>query len=161
MNTRKRSGRKIKLGDIVEVPLTRGFAYVQYVYCDKKSHGDLVRVFPGKFNKRAKSLDDVVSQQDLYCCFFPVTKAVQLELVEVVGSADIPRRYRKLPASKVYFENIETGEKTWFIFDGKGQRRKTERLSTEEKKYPMRQVLSIQVLVERIENDWLPEHEAD
>lgn len=154
--------RKIKLGDIVEVPLKRAFAYLQYVYCDKKSHGDLVRVLPGKFRTRPASLDDVVTQDELYCCFFPVSNAAQLGLVEVVGSAPIPKRYRSLPAFKGFNENIQTGKKTWFIYDSKSRKgRKVERLSEEEEVYPMREVVSIQVLVTRIEEDWLPEHEAE
>jgi hypothetical protein len=122
---------------------------------------NLIRVLPGKFKTRHNDPSSLATNEDLYCCFFPVTVAVARKLVQVVGRAPVPRQYRTLPSFKMYNENSRTGVKTWFIWNGKAPKAtKVAALSEQEKKYAMEEIVGFPVLVERIERGWLPEHEV-
>lgn len=163
MSKTKRNFRRIVLGDVVEIPLSKGYAYAQYVNCHRKSprHGELIRVFPTLLHAPLSDLGELLTQTELYCCFCPVGIAVSQKMVRIVGNAPVPTRCRKLPHFKSCNKNYETGKKTWFIWDGKATRSvKVDKLSAAEKKYPMKEIVNIPLLVERIEEGWLPEHEV-
>lgn len=164
----KRLKRKVsilQLGDVIELPLSKGYAYAQYVNNDRKTgFGELIRILPGKFDTPLPEEEAfaLCREQEVYYCFFPIEVFLQPPLVRIIGGTTVPQSSKKMPHFKSYNLNPDSGKKTWFIWDGKAAKsRRVESLSGNEQEYPMRQVVSLETLVRRIESGWLPEHEAD
>jgi hypothetical protein len=163
MAKRKRTVRPV-LGDVVEIRLSSGFAYAQYVNHHKQFYGELIRILPGTFEEQLtdEEVPDLCKRTELYYCFYPLNAAIRAGHVRIIDKCSIPTRCRKMPNFKMYFENPDTVVKTWFVWDGKSAKpKRVSGLSLEERKYPMEEVVAYSSLVEMIESGWLPEHEAD
>jgi len=161
MATQRKFARPV-LGDIVEIPLTRGFAYGQYVYNYTKPPrwGALVRVFPDTFDKRPGDFSDLVNGNERFVVFMPLAAAVNQEMVKLVDRAAVPARFSKLPVFKAAgFLNKAGIVKDWWLWDGEREWR-SPGLSADEARYPLREIPSIPVLIDRIESGWKPEDEV-
>src|SRR5713101_3185521 len=58
--------KRIKIGDVVEVPTSKGLAYAQVTHIHNEEHssyGPLVRIVPGFFTKRPERFDAVRAQE--------------------------------------------------------------------------------------------------
>jgi hypothetical protein len=158
--TARRDSKRLRIGDVFEVPLARGFAYIQLVHHDAKGCGDLVRVLAGIHRKRL-DISTLASQEEIYCAFFPVRHIAKRSLVRRVGSAPVDPKWKRLPNFKGYNQNFATGRRTWFIIDAKNRfGRKVAKLNKEQEAYPMHHVVGFPLMVERIESGWMPQDEA-
>ena len=151
----RRKFTRAVLGDIVEIPVKHGFGYAQYINRHRAFpvYGELVRVFKGVFNSRPEDFSRLVRTREQFQTFYPVGSAVHQGLVTIVAHEEIPERCRPFPVFKAYNENYDTGKRTWFLWDGKTFQR-IERLSREQRRYPLQQIISHPILVERIEDGW-------
>ena len=159
----KRKFTRPVLGDIVEVPLKRGFAYVQYVYRHRDppvQMGDLIRVLPGIFAKRPKEFSELNAKHERFIAFFPVAIAVRRKYVSIVAHEKVPERFKTLPLFKAAgLRSPETSKPlSWGLWDGKKSWRVSE-LTEEERRLPLRQFINLMLLGERIESGWTPEDE--
>ena len=158
---RKRKFTRIVLGDVVEIKVRCGLAYAQYVNYHRQRPvlGELVRVLPGIYKCRPKDFGNLVAGKERFYAFYPVGPAVTRHLVRIVAHQAIPERCRKFPVFKDCNENYETGDKTWYLWDGKKEWR-LGRMSAKVRDYPIAEVISHGVLVERIETGWSPADEV-
>jgi hypothetical protein len=162
MGTSKRNYKRLVLGDVVEIPLTkRRVAYAQYIYSHRElpRWGDLIRVFPGIFRLRPDSFSLLAKQQERFCAFFPAGAAVSRGIVTIVSHEVIPDRCKKLPLFKDYNQDGLTGEKLWFLWDGK---RDIEigKLPQKYHDLPMCEIVNMPLLVGRISKGWSPRDEV-
>jgi hypothetical protein len=102
---------------------------------------------------------ELVNESERFYTFFPAGAAVSRGMVKIVSNEDIPEGSRKLPLFKACNRNFKTGKKTWFIWDGKNDREVGE-LSAEQYDLPLCQIISFDVLVERIDSGWSPRDEV-
>ena len=158
--------RMVKPGDVVEVPLNRGFGYVQMVLQHKGPpyYGQCIRVFSGCHEKRPANLVALVRSEEQFVAFLPLNILVSRGLMSVIGSEPIPKGKAKLPLFKCQGAmSTETWHtEVWWIWDGK--RRETKvgaTLTPEQQSYPTRGIINLPLLIERIEtgyksiDDWL------
>ncbi len=150
------------LGDIVEIPVKNGFGYAQYINRHKVSpmYGDLIRVFKGVFDSRPADFSRFVRTREQFQTFYPVGSAVRQRLVTIVAHEVVPERCRQLPMFKAYNQNYHTGKRTWFLWDGKRDQR-IERLTAQQRRYPLLEIISHPILVERIEEGWTSADERE
>jgi len=152
-----------KLGDIVEIPVPgRGFSYAQYVnhHRNPPGLGALLRILPGLFKKRPADVFDLISRDELYYVFFPLGASCHRGYVRIVCNAPIPNHLKdKWPLFKGCNMDPDTGEKTWFLWDGNKSRmignlgRKYLNLSIDE-------TVNLAELENRLRSGWLPRDEA-
>ncbi len=132
--------RRIRVGDVIEIITSRGFAYGHITHIHKTeraSYGPLVRVLPGFFVSRPGQFDGLARQRPVPMMFcaskaFPVFRTTQDYGVQ--PSTD-PKRW--------WFWD---GEKEWLV--GK--------LKPEQRQMPIREIVDGVLLRERIETGWSP-----
>jgi hypothetical protein len=151
-----------RLGDVIELAIAgKGLAYVQYVnnHREPPVFGPLVRVLPGVYKQRPASLADLTAGPESYFVFIPIGVAAQRGYVRIVGHEAIPAHARDWPLFKAYNENIETGKKTWFLWDGKKSRLVGD-LPKDFCDCSMKEVASLKALEDRIATGWMPRDEV-
>jgi len=142
---------KVKIGDLFEICTSKGFAYAQYSHHNALC-GALIRVLPGLFDQRPDHLRSIVTKNHLFVVFFPVQEAVDKHLVEIVGNYPIPVEAQQFPLFRAGAINVLTGTvKTWWLWDG-DKEWKVERMSPEEMRLPLREIVNDTLLIEKIES---------
>ena len=149
--------KRAKIGDIVEILTSRGFAYVQYTHHDP-THGSLVRVLPGIFDKRPQSFDALARQRARFVAFVPLGKAISQKVFSVVARAPIPEDAQKFPLFRAGAVSPSGRVKTWWLWDGKKEWPVGD-LSPEQETLPFRSIWNDTLLIERIESGWVPGNE--
>ncbi|PYS20608.1 MAG: hypothetical protein DMF72_20345 [Acidobacteria bacterium] len=149
-------GRRIQVGDIVEIPTNRGFAYAQFVL-KKDRWGALIRILPGLFDERPDKLCDLAPKKETFVTFFPLQAAVNKNIFEVVDNCDIPQQSSQFPLFRAAGHVDRQGKvHNWFLWDGE-RSWPVDRLTPELTRLPMRSVWNDTLLIERIEQGWTPE----
>jgi hypothetical protein len=148
-------------GDVVEVVWRGGRGYAQYInrYRDPPVWGDMIRVLPGIFTSRPTEFDRLVAQKERFFAFFPLGAAVARGLVRIVAHHDVPERCKEWPLLRSYNENIETGRRTWFLWDGKRPAWKIGELKPEHLGLSLKEIIPLPVLRERMKTGWTPADE--
>jgi hypothetical protein len=151
-----------KLGDIVEIPLPdKRVAYVQYVghHREPPRFGAMIRVLPGVFDKRPGDFEELAGLQETFVTFFPLGAACRRRYVTIVGTVPPPARFDTWPLFKNYNENFQTGERTWYVWDGHKSRR-VDKLTHEYYDLPMEEIINLTCLENRIVRGWSPRDEV-
>ena len=88
-----------RIGDVVEIPTLRGFAYAQYTHEHRESprHGSLLRVLPGLYDRQPEDLASLVEQEERFSVFFPLGAALARGIFRIVGNPDVPARKQPFP----------------------------------------------------------------
>lgn len=163
MPKRARNFKRLILGDVLEIPLSKHrFAYAQFIYYykDPPVWGSLIRVLPGVFSRRPDSFSKLVQEQERFVAFFPAGVAVKSDYIQIVANEEIPALCRELPLFKCYNQNLETGRRTWWLWDGRKESF-VGRLSREQIDLPLCELISMDTLIERIKTGWAPRDEAE
>jgi hypothetical protein len=149
---------KLKIGDIVEIPTSKGFSYAQYSH-KHKQYGALLRVFWGSYNVRPCEFDEVVHGGVRFMCFFPLSAAIDMGIFSVVGNFPLSEDAKKFPIFRAGVVDPATGKVgVWWLWDGEREWPISE-LTAEQRKLSIRGVWNDTILVERIESGWTPEGE--
>lgn len=154
--------KRPRLGDVVEVRIPgEGLAYVQYVneHRDPPVYGALIRVLPGIFSERPASFTDLARSRERWFAFLPLGAACHRGYVTIVANELIPESAREWPTFKSYNEGIQTGKKTWYLWDGRSRWRSGD-LPEEYYDAPMKEVITLKVLEDRIATGWMPRDEV-
>lgn len=149
---------RLKIGAIIEIPTSRGFAYAQYTHRNP-IYGDLIRIIAGFHPLTPHNLDCVAKMPHSFVAFFPLGAAIQRKIFKIVGFQPVPDFATNFPIFKSSWRHPKTNEvTTWFLWDGEKEW-KVDQLSEEEKKYPICSIWNDTLLIQRIEEGWLPEHD--
>jgi hypothetical protein len=147
--------KRIRVGDVVEVPTSNGLAYAQvsHIHNEKQSaHGPLLRILPGFSTKRPERFDELVAQESTVRMFCALSAAVRKGICEIVGNVPVPEKDREFPIFRATDDpagisgnwSFWDGQKTWFV--GK--------ITAEQWKMPRRSMCDGVLLRERIEQGW-------
>jgi hypothetical protein len=152
---------RLKLGDIVEIRTSKGFAYAQYVnFHDRPPrYGTLMRVLPGIFPQRLKDFEQLVLEDGSYCCFWWAPRDLAERKIRLAANVPVPKEFRKMPMFKWGISSLFTGHvRQWSIWNGKTRGSKPVAHLTElQKRYPIKQIVSLEIVKYRIESGWRPE----
>jgi hypothetical protein len=88
--------KRAKIGDIIEIPTSKGLAYAQYTHHHKK-YGTLIRVLDGIFKDRPESLSELVKRKYKYFMFAPIQLSINKGKFNIVGHADLPLEAQNFP----------------------------------------------------------------
>lgn len=153
------SMKRIKIGDVVEVPTKRGLAYFQYTL-KVPQYGALIRIFPGFYETRPMNLEELSKQKEQFVTFFPLQAAINRKIFAVVGNTEIPEFARDLPLFRTAGLSDRSGKVTaWWLWDGKKEW-KIGQLTEQQRSLPILEVWNDTLLIERIEEEWTPETDS-
>ena len=148
--------RRVKTGDVVEIPTSRGFAYAQCVHVDKQ-WGHLLRVLPGFYDERPADFAALVAAEERFVTFFPLQAAVSRKIFQIVANEPVPPKAQQLPLFRAAgFIDRQGIVHDWWLWDGTKSWR-IDRLTEEYKKLPILEVINDTLLIERIETGWTPD----
>jgi len=146
---------RVRIGDVIEVPTSRGLAYVQHV-CNNEKYGALVRILPGFYADRPAELSDVVKTLERFVTFFPLQAAISRGIFQIVGNEDLPPASKRFPLFRAAgFVDRAGRVHDWFLWDGEREW-KVGQLTDEQRALPIRSVWNDTLLVQRIEEEWTP-----
>jgi hypothetical protein len=147
------------LGDVAEVPTSKGLAYVQYTH-HHPDIGQLVRVLPGIRAGRPDltAFRALVEGPTLYHTFFMLDGELEMGGVVPVGSFSIPPHARDFPVFRAGLPDRTTRKiEHWVFWDGERQWG-VGQLTTEQRRMPIRMVIpTADALAKRIADGWTPE----
>lgn len=147
--------KRIRIGDVIEIPTAKGLAYAQFSNTHPR-YGALLRVLPGFLNSRPSDFLELAQQPETFVTFFPLQAAVGRNIFEIVGNVPVPDFARPFPLFRTGVEDPETRKvKVWWLWDGKKEW-KVGDITTEQRKLPLRGIWNDTLLIERIEEGWTP-----
>lgn len=154
--------KKARFGDVFEVRTPQGLAYLQYT-SNHPEYSDTVRVLPGLFDTRPnpETLASLVAQES-YFIFYRVTLAVRHGLVALIGTYPIPGGL-EAPFKLLRAGFTAPGGKVmaWIVEEGASETVIKRALTPEEKRLSRAQMWNHEYLVQRLAEQWRPEHEHE
>lgn len=147
-------GKRIKIGDIIEIPTEQGYAYAQYTHVNKLM-GNLIRVKPGLFVKRPIDTNLITKKENQIITFVPLQVMINRSIVTIISNEDIPVIDSKFPLFRNGIKHPEDNTRIkWWIWDGEKETLIGEHLNEEQKKYPLQGIWNDTLLKERIISGW-------
>ena len=147
---------KLKIGDVVEIKTGKGLSYAQYAHRHKQ-YGALLRVFDNFYDARPDDFDELVKSKLKFMCFFPLSAAIDRDIVSIVDNVALPLDAQKFPTFRAGVVDPATRKVgVWWLWDGEKEWRVGE-LTVEQRRLSIRGVWNDTLLIERIESGWMPE----
>ncbi|RXV64137.1 hypothetical protein D1006_40750 [Burkholderia stabilis] len=146
----------IQFGDVFRIETSKGSGYFQYV---KKVSpmGSLIRILPGTHKDVPENLAEIVMMETNFWIFFPVGAATKRGIIKKVGNFGIPEHARSTPLFRTGIPDQETRKvESWWLWDGE-KSWPVGAISEEQRRLPIRGSWNDTLLIERIEQGWLPE----
>lgn len=149
--------KKVKVGDIVEIPTGKGLCYALYTHRHPR-YGALLRVLEGFYGERPKEIESLPAHFAVaFSTFFPLQAAVDQGIFEIVGNAKVPPEQQEFPTFRAGVVDPKTKKVvSWWLWDGEEEWQIGE-LNAEQRRFPIRGVWNDTLLIERIEAGWRPE----
>lgn len=152
-------GKRVKIGDVIEIVTERGLAYAQYSL-RKEGYGALLRVLPGFHPTRPKEFSEIVNQKERFVTFFPLQAAISKIIFEVVANEELPEHATIFPLFRAAGFIDRAGKvHDWWLWDGE-RSWQVQTLTDDLRKLPIRSVWNDTLLIKRIADDWTPERET-
>jgi hypothetical protein len=148
--------RRLKIGDLVEIPTRKGLSYAHYTHKDEVC-GQLIFVYKGFYNERPEILEEILEKEVQFYIFFPLTNSVNHGDMTFVKNIPLAKHEIDFPLFRTGLADPKTKKiEDWWIWDGKNSIR-VGALNDEQKKIPRRGVWNDTLLIERIEAQWSPD----
>lgn len=148
--------KRPKIGDVIEITTSMGFAYAQYTH-KNKMYDCLLRVFKGFHQERPKSFEKIVTQEPVFSTFFPLGAAVNRQIVSIAGHEKITSDLQILPLFRNGILNPQTKKvEVWWLWDGE-KSWKVGEITQEQRKLPLLGIWNDTMLIKRIESGWTAE----
>lgn len=146
---------KLRIGDVIEISTSMGFAYAQYTHRHRQ-YGALLRVFGEVYSDRLNDLKELVQGRPAFCCFFPLNAAVDQGIVSIVANEKLPAAAQTFPVFRAgVMDPVSKKVGIWWLWDGEKEW-KVGDLSPEQRNLNIRGVWNDRLLIERIESGWRP-----
>lgn len=150
--------KRIKIGDLVEIPTKRGFAYAQFTHLTEK-YGALLRVYAGFYSSPPEDYCKFATRREIFVLFFPLQAAVNRDIVRVIGNCAISERAKEFPTFRSGMVDMKTQKvNNWWLWDGTKSWRVGE-LTPDQYEYPVEGIWNDTILIERLESGWRPSDE--
>lgn len=89
--------KRVKPGDVFEIPTEKGVAYFQCVKEVRLTKCEILRILPGVYSTdQLNNLDELVKQKEVFFIQFPLKYAVKKNCVRLIGTCPVPEQV-KLP----------------------------------------------------------------
>ncbi|WP_434049765.1 hypothetical protein [Marinobacter salarius] len=148
--------KRIKIGDIVEIPVENGYAYAQYTHKNSE-FGALLRVFSGVYPSRPSEPGALMDGNLQFSIFCLLQTSVNQGLLSIVGNASIAEPNQSFPLFRAGFVDPATRKVSkWWLWDGV-EEWPVGKLTADQKKFPFREIANPAMIIYRVDNDWTPE----
>ncbi|MBO9192665.1 hypothetical protein J5277_00960 [Rhizobium sp. 16-449-1b] len=148
--------KRIKVGDVAQIATSKGISYAQVTHRHPR-YGHLLRVFDSVYNSKPDNLAEMVATHVLFSAFFPIQKAVGEGLLTIVGNSEVTDANSPFPTFRANTRDRAGNRGPWWLWDGETEVMLTRGLSDNEKRYPVRGIISLPLLIERIERGYRAE----
>ncbi len=148
--------KRIKVGDVVQIATSKGISYAQVTHRHPR-YGHLLRVFESVYNSQPDNLAEVVATHVLLSAFFPIQNAVGEGLLTIVGNSKVTDANLAFPIFRGSARDKAGNRGPWWLWDGETEVMLTRGLSDDEKRYPVRGIISLPSMIERIEKGYRAE----
>ena len=150
-----RNRRRFSIGAVFEIQTKIGLAYAQLTHKDLQM-GHLISVFDHIYDQQPTNLSDVVQGDVRFRTFILTDVEYEAGLLCFVGNAPISAANITFPIFRSTARMKGGPKLPWALWDG-GIQEKVNRLTPEQKKYPLRELIAGSYLISRIEGGWRPE----
>ena len=148
-----------KIGAVVEILTSKGFAYAHYTHRHKQ-YGALLRVFAEQNVTRPLNFKDLVMRTPSFMCFFPLSAAVTKHIVSIVSNVPPSGEALEFPTFRAGIVDPTTRKVSeWWLWDGEKEW-KVGVLTKAQRRFPIRGVWNDTLLAERIESGWTVEQDS-
>lgn len=149
--------KRVKIGDIVEIPTKKGLSYAQFTH-KHVQYGALLRIFGEHHASRPIKFDAIVRSRPAFMIFFPLGAAVNRGILSVAANVAVPPHAQPFPTFRCAgLQDPVTGKvDAWWLWDGEKEWRVGE-LTKEQRSLSIRGVCNDTLLIERIDAGWTPE----
>lgn len=145
----------IRKGDVFAIWADSGKACFQFV-AKISPMGSLIRVLPGTYDSEP-DLDVLVEERTNFWIFFPVSAALKNGTITKAKGCPIPVHSKDTPTFRTGVVDPATRRVgTWWFWDGESEWKVGE-ITEEQRRFPIRGTWNDTLLVQRIEEGWLPE----
>ena len=110
--------REVVIGDIIEIPTSKGLAYAQcsHIHWD---YGHLIRALPGFFQQRPVDFNELAAKEELFVVFYPVQAAVNKRFLNQRSPGTLT--FQSTPESSRFSDlACPTGPPTKWKYGGSG-----------------------------------------
>jgi hypothetical protein len=146
---------RLEPGAVFEVRTPIGLAYGQVTHVHEQ-WGALCRMFKG-FHDARPDLSRIVDSKVQFKTFFPLKQAIRARIASLVGHSEVPSTDRRFPLFRAPGPTDRQGLiHGWWLWDG-DREWKIQRLSPEQRRLPIREVINDTLLIERLQSGWAPE----
>ena len=147
---------RLKPGDIVEIGTSKGLAYGLCTHRHRQ-YGTLIRVIDGLLPQRPGDLASLARRRVSFSCFVALPAAADQPVVSIVGHADVPPELLGFPTFRAGIIDPRIGKVAlWWLWDG-DKEWPIGALTPEQRRFPIRGIWDVTLLVERIESGWTAE----
>lgn len=150
--------KRIKIGDVVKITTPRGLGFAHYTH-KHAMYGSVLRILPGLYDATPADLARLVAQRPQFIALFALQAAVGQGLVEIVGNAGVPAEAQQFPLFRAPMRTPGGGVSAWWLWDGVREWR-VGGLDEGQRSLPLREIVSLPLLVDRMLAGWTPEQEA-
>jgi len=151
----KKGASRPKFGDIYELRLSKGVAYLQYIlrHTRPPQYGPVIRVLPGVFSHRIDDPEGLADQEERFLALYWLPGAVTDGIADRVGHREVPSRFDTWPLFK------DQSISKWRIWNGIATETENP-LKPEHYDLPMKELVPRSLLIARIESGWHPRDEV-
>lgn len=150
--------RRPKIGDVFELRVKDGFAYIQYSHKHTipPRFGTLVRVLPGVFAERPQDVSAIVNSREVFFQFIWLAHDVRAGNLTFLGNFELPVWCSDFPLFRDGIINPKTGAvHQWWLWDGSKEWMIKE-LTDAQRHLSLRRICDIEFLRDLIDTGWTP-----
>lgn len=151
-------GKKLTIGDIIEIATSKGLCYAYYTH-EHRTYGSLIRVYPGFYEVRPKDVQSLVCGDPKFICFCSISKSIRDGKFFIVGNAELKGDAKVFPTFRAGMKSPATDKvENWWFWDGNNEWR-VGNITNEQRKMPLRGVWNEKLLLLRIVSEWTPQND--
>jgi hypothetical protein len=157
---KSKRGPMTKIGDLIEIKSKCGLTYAIYTHRNKLMR-DLIQIFDQTLQTRPSDLADLLPLPIRFCTFTHMPALVRSGVVSKIGNLGVPEHLQAFPLFRCEVRNFSTGKVfAWWLWDGQKEW-KIGKLSSKQRKLPIRSAPSLDLLLQWLDTGWRPELDDD
>ena len=142
--------------------------YVQLTHFTPGDDFPIIRVMPGLHPSRPVDLSILICQKELYFTLYVLPYAVKANQVTRVSNHPVPPWAVEFPIMRKRWGSGKSGKFSWLIgrastpgtVEGLQSMQHVRDLTAEQMKLPINEIWSHPVLLQKLEQGWLPENDV-
>lgn len=143
---------KLRIGDIVEIPVPSGFGYGYFAH-ENTTHGDVVWLFEPILPTAIIDVTPIANWPVRTAALVPLAGLVRKKHVRIVGHLDLSYRFGDFPIFRWWWKDPDSQRIYWKLWDGK-TKWPVKSLTPKEQKYPIQQICTFPSLQGTLLGTW-------